>query len=344
MLSGKRLNDSVQISHTHTTLSLGHFEINFSSILKCLTFFFIIQAIGQARLLFCSVAGISLDSDQVADPAMAQLQFLKGNVYEHLVARETMLGMLAGYLLMIVGLRSFMKSRAPYSLKLVMQVYNLVQVLLNVYMIWGLCVLPFLSESPNLFGINARYTDRLEFFVLIHYLSKYLDYFDTVFIILRGKEKQQLSFLHVYHHASIGMIWGALLHIGHGNGTAVSRLIVVKHSMSHGRGLCSDSPISCVPGIRVPYQQCDSLHHVQPLFFHLPGLRESVQEDDHTGAARPVRMTGSPSQAAAGEGGDREATARIRQEQGRGCMTDAILVRPSPISCVRTEFGCLTSI
>ena len=39
-------------------------------------------------------------------------------------------------------------------------------------------------------------------------------------LCLAGKEKQQLSFLHVYHHASIGMIWGAMLHIGHGNGTA----------------------------------------------------------------------------------------------------------------------------
>lgn len=148
------------------------------------------------------------------------MQFLKGDFYEILVARETMLGMLAGYLLMIVGLRNYMKSRTPYSLKLIMQVYNLIQVILNVYMIWGLCVLPFLSDTPNLFGINAKYTERLEYFVFVHYMSKYLDYLDTVFIILRGKEKQQLSFLHVYHHASIGMIWGSLLYIGHGNGTA----------------------------------------------------------------------------------------------------------------------------
>jgi hypothetical protein len=153
---------------------------------------------------------------------MSQLQFLKGDMYEILVARETMLGMLAGYLLMIVGLRSYMKTRKEaFSLKLAMQVYNFVQIILNVYMIWGLCVLPFLSETPNLFGINAKYTERLEYFVFIHYVSKYLDYLDTVFIILRGKERQQLSFLHVYHHASIGMIWGALLYIGHGNGTAV---------------------------------------------------------------------------------------------------------------------------
>jgi len=131
-----------------------------------------------------------------------------------------MLGMLALYLLMIVVLRIYMKNRPAYSLKFAMQVYNLVQVALNVYMIWGLTVLPFLSETPNIFGINAKYTERLEYFVFIHYISKFLDFFDTVFIILRGKERQQLSFLHVYHHASIGMIWGTLLYIGHGNGTA----------------------------------------------------------------------------------------------------------------------------
>ena len=162
---------------------------------------------------------------------MSQMQFLKGDFYEILVARETMLGMLAGYLLMIVGLRNHMKSRPAYSLKFIMQVYNFVQVILNVYMIWGLCVLPFMSETPNFFGINAKYTERLEYFVFIHYISKYLDYFDTVFIILRGKERQQLSFLHVYHHASIGMIWGSLLYIGHGNGTAVLLMKMVLHNI-----------------------------------------------------------------------------------------------------------------
>jgi hypothetical protein len=34
------------------------------------------------------------------------------------------------------------------------------------------------------------------------YLSKILDFFDTIFIIL-GKKWKQLSFLHVYHHLTI---------------------------------------------------------------------------------------------------------------------------------------------
>ncbi|KAJ1480076.1 ELO family [Baffinella frigidus] len=146
------------------------------------------------------------------------LVFISGPIPDMLVAKSTMAGMLAGYLGMIAVLRMYMRGRTPYTLTLAMQVYNIAQIALNIYMIYGLVAL--VSFPSNIFGINLAYTANLEWFVYIHYLSKYLDFFDTLFIILRGKEKQQLSFLHVYHHASIGMIWGAMLHIGHGNGTA----------------------------------------------------------------------------------------------------------------------------
>ena len=158
-----------------------------------------------------------------ANKGMNSMQFLKGEkvmdfpLYDFFVSKQTMAVMLALYLGMIVVLRKYMVGRTPYALNGPMKVYNFAQVALNVYMIWGLCVL---SSVTNLFGINEGYTARLEYFVWVHYMSKFLDYFDTVFIILRGKEKEQLSFLHVYHHASIGMIWGALLYMGHGNGTA----------------------------------------------------------------------------------------------------------------------------
>ena len=47
----------------------------------------------------------------------------------------------------------------------------------------------------------------------IFYLSKILDFLDTVFIIL-GKKWQQLSFLHVYHHTSIFLFYWLNLHVG----------------------------------------------------------------------------------------------------------------------------------
>ena len=127
-----------------------------------------------------------------------------------------------GYFSMIYGLTKYMNmakaaKAVPYSLKLPMLLYNNAQIALNIYMVYGLSAV---VSYPNIYGINIPYTCDLRYYVFIHYLSKYFDYFDTLFIILRGKEKQQLSFLHVYHHSTIGVVWGFMLYRGHGNGTA----------------------------------------------------------------------------------------------------------------------------
>merc|ERR1719461_1559067 len=53
----------------------------------------------------------------------------------------------------------------------------------------------------------------------MHYFSKALDYLDTVFMILRRKDRQ-LTFLHVFHHSTVLNIWGMLLYASHGGSTA----------------------------------------------------------------------------------------------------------------------------
>lgn len=83
---------------------------------------------------------------------------------------------------------------------------------------------------PNLFGLNRSFSASGEYFILVHYFSKFLDFFDTLFIVLRKKERQ-FSFLHVYHHATIGPIWGLLLHLGCGGGTGVYGAWI--NSMTH---------------------------------------------------------------------------------------------------------------
>ena len=40
----------------------------------------------------------------------------------------------------------------------------------------------------------------------VFYMSKILDFVDTVIIIVRRKWRQ-LSFLHVFHHVSIFLVW-----------------------------------------------------------------------------------------------------------------------------------------
>ena len=110
-----------------------------------------------------------------------------------------------------------------------MRLYNVCQVLMCGYMAVGLGrqlvqTVPLLYVAgvpvPNIFAINMPLSADVEYYVFVHFLSKMLDWFDTVFIILRRKD-EQLSFLHVYHHATIGPVWGLLLWLGFGSGTAL---------------------------------------------------------------------------------------------------------------------------
>lgn len=119
------------------------------------------------------------------------------------------------YLFCICNLHQYMVYRPAYTLKHLMQVYNVMQILLNAYMIGGFAY----TTYPNIIAYNIPYSDNLEYYMYVHYLSKYFDYFDTIFIILK-KNDRQLSFLHIFHHSSVPIIWGLLLHVGHANGSA----------------------------------------------------------------------------------------------------------------------------
>jgi fatty acid desaturase (delta-4 desaturase) len=123
-------------------------------------------------------------------------------------------GLSAFWVFGVFALVNFMMPRKAVNVKSFMQVYNVVQIVVCSYMVWGLA--PCLG-FPNLFGINTAFDKTGEWFVFVHYLSKYLDWFDTFWIIL-NKKRSQLSFLHVYHHGTIVAVWGMLLHSGVGSG------------------------------------------------------------------------------------------------------------------------------
>ena len=137
--------------------------------------------------------------------------------YDYTITWGVMGATVVLYLSGIAVLRDFMSKRSPISPSLMMKVYNLAQIALCGYMTWGFLVSSFSLTNP--FGINATFTKDTEWFVYVHYLSKFLDLFDTLFIILK-KDDRRLSFLHVYHHSSILLVWGYLLQLGQGNGTA----------------------------------------------------------------------------------------------------------------------------
>lgn len=121
---------------------------------------------------------------------------------------------------------------------------------LSVYCaVYGMPVVSQFLTHP--FGINLPMDSKaLHYCICIHFLSKFLDYVDTLLIVL-GKRDRQLSVLHVYHHLSISMVWGYLIHAGYANGTvcfgawinAVVHSIMYTYYGVNASGLINTQPI-----------------------------------------------------------------------------------------------------
>ncbi|CAO1432026.1 unnamed protein product [Diamesa tonsa] len=103
-----------------------------------------------------------------------------------------------------------MKKRKPFDLKRILVPYNLLMAALNAFICLRL-VIPAFNLRYNLFCQPCRQVwnrDELNIAsgVWWFYFSKCLEFMDTMFFILRKKDKQ-LSFLHIYHHSTVFMIW-----------------------------------------------------------------------------------------------------------------------------------------
>jgi len=90
-------------------------------------------------------------------------------------------------------------------LKETMVVYNGGQVLLNLCMVYKV-VEGLISKGHPFIGDVYTMTPGISHALWIHYVDKYLEFFDTFFMVLRGR-MDQVSFLHVYHHVSIAWAW-----------------------------------------------------------------------------------------------------------------------------------------
>lgn len=114
------------------------------------------------------------------------------------------------YLLALPVLRMFSKKYLSETinmkllLKETMVVYNGGQVLLNGWMVYRFLNALFNEGHPFMGDVHT--VSGAAFSVWIHYMDKYLEFFDTFFMVLRGR-MDQVSFLHVYHHISIAWAW-----------------------------------------------------------------------------------------------------------------------------------------
>ncbi|XP_003741431.1 elongation of very long chain fatty acids protein AAEL008004 [Galendromus occidentalis] len=110
------------------------------------------------------------------------------------------------YMAKIWGPR-FMKDRKPYELSRLIQVYNVFQVLANVYFCSRIAYIAYakLGYSPYCQGLN--YANDKDSIALLEHLYYYLlvrivDFADTLFFVLK-KKFTHITQLHVIHHTIV---------------------------------------------------------------------------------------------------------------------------------------------
>lgn len=199
--------------------------------------------------------------------------FLKTPI-DFLTKTEALLGIPAVYLFFVFVLSKYMTSRTditkPIVPKSIMFIYNTFQVALNIYMAWGVFG-PKGYRFESVYGINEEFTEHLEWMGLVHYISKYIDFLDTLFIIL-NKSWGRLNLLHVYHHASIPIVWGYLLQEGVCNGTAlfgaginsIIHVIMYSHYLITSLGLPNPFKVLITQAQLIQFFMCE--YHVYRVY------------------------------------------------------------------------------
>jgi len=120
------------------------------------------------------------------------------------------------YLAMVYSLSRWMKGRRAFSLDLPLAIHNVFLSLFSLVMFLGMVIpvavaifkhgfLTAICDSENRIQVGTQV-----FMTWMFYVSKYYEFLDTVFIILK---KKPLIFLHVYHHAAtVFFVWIVLDH------------------------------------------------------------------------------------------------------------------------------------
>ncbi|XP_075981609.1 very long chain fatty acid elongase 7-like [Anticarsia gemmatalis] len=114
----------------------------------------------------------------------------------------------------------YMRHRKPYQLRTIIKWYNVLQILANAVVSWGVltsgwtthyhfgCMLPDYSMDP----LAVRMLSYMWGLVVI----KVVEFVETAFFVLRKRDRQA-SFLHVYHHVTTLIItWAGVKYVGGG--------------------------------------------------------------------------------------------------------------------------------
>ncbi|XP_066599078.1 very long chain fatty acid elongase AAEL008004 [Prorops nasuta] len=98
----------------------------------------------------------------------------------------------------------YMRDKKPYTLRNTLIFYNFIQVLVSIYLVYEGLDAGWLRDysftcEPVDYTINPK-SMRMARGVYAYFVCKLIELLDTVFFVLRKKQRQ-ITFLHVYHHA-----------------------------------------------------------------------------------------------------------------------------------------------
>eukprot|EP01126_Amoeba_proteus_P033334 TRINITY_DN3272_c0_g2_i2.p1 TRINITY_DN3272_c0_g2~~TRINITY_DN3272_c0_g2_i2.p1 ORF type:complete len:208 (-),score=25.91 TRINITY_DN3272_c0_g2_i2:667-1290(-) len=119
------------------------------------------------------------------------------------------LGFVVAYVLLIPVLQIIMKDRKPFNLNNFVIVYNFFLVLLSLWMVEEMVRHAYFVAGYKWFCNNVDRDPKslgLSWALYIFFVSKILEFLDTIIMALK-KKNTQITFLHMYHHISMPLLW-----------------------------------------------------------------------------------------------------------------------------------------
>ena len=157
-------------------------------------------------------------ADEVSDPRVRDWP-LMNSIWPTLI-------MCTAYFTFAFFGKRIMKNREAFDLRHTMTIYNVSVILLNGWLFVSL-IKHVLQQQYALLCNPVDYgpegTD-VAWLIYVYYLSKALDFSDTVFMVLR-KKWDQLTFLHCYHHGLMFIIWWSAVKYAAGGNAVVGPIM-----------------------------------------------------------------------------------------------------------------------
>ncbi|XP_023939763.1 elongation of very long chain fatty acids protein-like isoform X2 [Bicyclus anynana] len=170
-----------------------------------------------------------------------------------------LVSIIASYLMAIKLLKRFMRDRRPYDLRTIIKWYNVLQIVSCAIVTWGImtsgwtttyhfgCMLPDYSMNPEAL--------RMLRFLWWTVILKLMEFLETMFFLLRKKERQA-SFLHIYHHIStLIIVWSGVKYVGGGLTSFSPMINNAVHVIMYSYYLMSSEGSPAVKAVLIKYKK-----------------------------------------------------------------------------------------